>query len=256
MGAHALRPPSLAIMSASTVPHRKDTSLRKRHRNARSGYGSRPLTLMEKRDNASASELSLPAMCRATTVRPRTTSRSLIRRLARSTWRPDRRRSLRKRRRAKPLSATKPLSARQAIIGARARQRKSLLTCAPNVAKPLSTRAVRIGARDPRAMPLLARQAIIGPRDTPREPSSTLRPLSAPGQSTRGHIGAEAIIGARTPTTRSYGRRATPLSAHVKNDVRGGHDGSPAARQNSPVKTPKRPNGPGRAAHLEMDGVR
>ena len=93
---------------------------------------------------------------------------------------------------AKPLSAhvsydPEPLSARQAIIGARARQREPLLAYAPNTTKPLSAHTVRIGARDPRAMPLSARQAIIGPRDARREASSTPKSLSALGQSTRHH---------------------------------------------------------------------
>ena len=87
---------------------------------------------------------------------------------------------------AKPLPAhvscdAEPLSARQAPIGTRARQREPLLAYALNTATPLSAPAVRVGARDPWAMPISARQAIIGPRDTYREPSSTPKPLSALG---------------------------------------------------------------------------
>ena len=64
-------------------------------------------------------------------------------------------------RRAKPLSAhvsndAEPLSARQAIIGTRARQREPPVAYAPNTAKPLSARAVRIGAHDPPSDAIIA----------------------------------------------------------------------------------------------------
>ena len=69
-GTHALRPSSLANISTSTAPQQRCASFLNRQRSSRSGYGSKPRALIEKRDNASAAELSLPALRNATRARP------------------------------------------------------------------------------------------------------------------------------------------------------------------------------------------
>ena len=101
-----------------------------------------------------------------------------------------------------------------------------------NTATPLTHAQFLSELATCRVMPFLARQAILGLRNLLARHHHPEKPLSVTGPTYDVFTSTEADISACTPTMRSYGRRATPLSAHVRNDAREGRDGSPVIREN------------------------
>ena len=134
-----------------------------------------------------------------------------------------------------------PLSARQAIIGTRARQREPPLSDAPNTAKPLSARAVRIGAHDPERCHYRHAKPLSAHVIRSASPRRREKPLSALGQSTLRHHRRGSHY--RRPYSDDAQRRPArdATIGTCGNDVLGGHGGSSVARKNPPVKTPIRP---------------
>ena len=121
----------------------------------------------------------------------------------------------------------KPQSAREATVGTRVTWRQAIIdapshfrhTCEtaratlaydPGTTNPLPSHTFRIGARDPLS------DAIIGAPSRNRPRRRATRAIIDPGRPVSTlRQPREAIIGTRTPTSRSYDPHAMPLSTHA-----------------------------------------